>query len=345
MLVRLTVRAVTGSRQALFFASGHVATACLRLRSTNPTSTKEIQMSLIVGAYPAQPTGAAQRLFFDELARVRSIRGLELPYRAAGGEAWPSGAAEAWTAVVTAIPGTMQRLGEEGRFGLASNDPDGRRSALHFVAGIRSYVASLVDAGHPVEAVELHSAPALNASATALAESLKEVLDWDWCGSAIVIEHCDKPRRGHDPEKGFLPFSAEVEVVESLRAQGLGNLGMLVNWGRSVIETGESRTAADHVRQAREAGVLMGLVFSGCSPAQTEFGYPWIDAHLPAVEVDGAPASSLLNAHEIARCLAAAGQIPITGFKIGVPLDAVSAVERAGRLQQMCDLITGIMRP
>ncbi|WP_427005000.1 DUF4862 family protein [Pseudarthrobacter sp. H2] len=297
-------------------------------------------MSLIVGAYPAQNPGAVQQPFFEELAGISSIRGLELLYRASGGDLWPAGAPDAWSAVVTAIPGTMQRLGLDGNFGLASTDSGGRRSAVDFVAGIKDYVAALTDAGHPVEAVELHSAPPHHASGAAFGESLAEILGWDWHGTTIVIEHCDAPRVGRAPEKGFLRFEEEIRVVRSLREQGLHDIGVLVNWARSVIETGESRTAAEHIRYAREAGVLTGLMFSGCSPETTEFGYPWIDAHLPAVEVQGAPASSLLNAGEIARCLDEAGELPITGFKIGLPQDAVAPADRVARLRQMCNVIT-----
>ncbi len=297
-------------------------------------------MSLIVGAYPAQGSGTLQRQFFEELGRISSIRGLELPYRSDGGDPWPAGAPAAWSAVVTSIPGTMQRLARDERFGLASKDSGGRRAALEFVAGMRDYVAALVDSGHRVEAVELHSAPPHHASSDAFAESLNEVLDWDWHGAGIVVEHCDAPRLAGPPEKGFLSFEAEVRVVRRLRNEGRDGVAVLVNWARSVIETGQSRTAADHLRYAREAGVLGGLMFSGCSPEPTEFGHPWIDAHLPAVEVQGAPPSSLLNAGEIARCLREAGELPITGFKIGLPQDAVSPAERVERLRQMCTLVT-----
>ncbi|MCX6499562.1 MAG: DUF4862 family protein [Arthrobacter sp.] len=301
-------------------------------------------MSLIVGAYPAQGSGTLQRQFFEELGRIPSIRGLELPYRAAGGDPWPAGAPAAWSAVVTSIPGTMQRSALDDRFGLASRDPGGRRAALDFVAGMQDYVAALVGSGHRVEAVELHSAPPLHASSDAFTESLNEVLDWDWHGAGIVVEHCDAPRSGSAPEKGFLSFDAEVQIIRRLRDQGRKGITVLVNWARSVIETGRSRTAADHLRYAREAGVLGGLMFSGCSPETTEFGYPWIDAHLPAVEVQGAPASSLLNGGEIARCLRAAGELPITGFKIGLPQDAVSPAERVERLRQMCTLVADAAR-
>ena len=81
-------------------------------------------MSLIVGAYPAQPSGLLDReTFFTELADEPTIRGLELPYHRDGGDPWPPGAPAAWTAVITAIPGTMQHLAGDPHFGLASTDP------------------------------------------------------------------------------------------------------------------------------------------------------------------------------------------------------------------------------
>lgn len=296
-------------------------------------------MSLIVGAYPAVPEAPQQQQFYEGLGRVPSIRGLELPYGESGGYPWPNGAPDSWSAVVTAIPGTMQRLNREKTFGLASTNTQGRLEALKFVSGLRDYVLRLTQEGHPVEAVELHSAPRRSSSASALEESFKEVLDWDWGGTRLLIEHCDAPRPGSKPEKGFLTFSEEVDVIRSLREQGWEQAGIVVNWARSVIETQNPDTAVEHLSQAGEAGALAGLMFSGCSPTATEFGYPWIDAHLPAVEVAGAPPGSLLNASEIQRCLRAAGPVSLTGFKIGLPLHGLSPDERVARLQQMCELI------
>ena len=79
-------------------------------------------------------------------------------------------------------------------------------------------------------------------------------------------------------------------------------------------------------------------MFSGCSPQETDFGYHWIDAHLPAQEIQDAPQSSLLNKHQISRCLEAAGTPAIVGFKIGLPT-AATAQQRARRLRHMCKLI------
>ncbi|KQQ83285.1 DUF4862 family protein [Arthrobacter sp. Leaf137] len=297
-------------------------------------------MSLIVGAYPAQPAGSQQE-FYRELASVQAVRGLELPYGPHGGNPWPAGAPAGWSAVVTSIPGTMQRLNASAAFGLASRDAGGRREALEFVAGLHAFVLSLKGEGRQVEAVELHSAPHPGADAAMFRASLSEILDWAWGTTRVLVEHCDAPRPSGRPEKGFLPFTDEVDVVRSLREQADGRVGLVINWARSVIETRNPDTAAEHIAQAREAGVLAGVMFSGCSPDATEFGYPWIDAHLPAVEVEGSPPGSLLNRAEIQRCLAAAGTGPFIGFKVGLPREGLTVQGRVDRLRQMCALIEG----
>ena len=297
-------------------------------------------MSLIVGAYAAQPSELGEQ-FYQGLGTLRAIRGLELPYGPYGGGGWPAGAPEDRSAVVTSIPGTMQRLAASPAFGLASPEPGGRREALEFAAGVRAYVTRLKDEGRVVEAVELHSAPYPGASAPMFRESLKEILDWDWGSTQVLVEHCDAPRASGRPEKGFLSFTEEVDLLQLLHSQGDHRVGLVVNWARSVIETRNPGTAAEHIAQARAAGVLAGVMFSGCSPEATDFGHPWIDAHLPPVEVDGAPTTSLLDSGHIARCLAAAGPVPILGFKIGLPPIGLAVSQRVDRLRQMCDLVEG----
>lgn len=297
-------------------------------------------MSLIVGAYAAQPSESREP-FYQSLGTLRAIRGLELPYGPYGGGGWPAGAPGDWSAVVTSIPGTMQRLGASPMFGLASPEAAGRREALEFAAGVRAYAMRLKDEGRVVEAVELHSAPYPGASGAMFTESLKEVLDWDWGSTKVLVEHCDAPRASSRPEKGFLTFTEEVDLLQLLHSQGDQRVGLVVNWARSVIETRNPDAAAEHIAQARAAGVLAGVMFSGCSPEATDFGYPWIDAHLPPVEVDGAPTTSLLDSGRIARCIAAAGPVPILGFKIGLPPIGPTASQRVDRLRQMCDLVEG----
>lgn len=296
-------------------------------------------MSLILGAYAAQPA-VETASFYAGLGAIDSIRGLELPFGPLGGGPWPEGAPGGFSAVVTAIPGTMQRLQCSPSFGLASADAEGRNEALAYVSELRSYVSRLEGEGHSVEAVELHSAPAYSSSASAFERSLREILEWDWGSTQVCIEHCDAPRAGHASEKGFLPLEEEMEVLSTLGASG-ARVGLVINWGRSVIESGDPGSVVAQLAEAREAGVLYGVMFSGCSPVETEFGYPWIDAHLPAVEVTGAPLSSLLNRHEIQKCLTAAGPVPLVGFKIGLGDPGLGVPERLQRLAQMSALTAG----
>ena len=296
-------------------------------------------MSLIVGAYPAQPSMPVDsEAFFTELADEPTIRGLELPYYQHGGQPWPAGAPAHWTGVITAIPGTMQQLAGDPQFGLASTDPQGRASALRYTAHVRDYAKSLAAQRHLVEAIELHSAPRGNGSADALSASLIEILDWDWNGAHITIEHCDTTSPRRVPEKGFLPIATEIAVLRELRAAG-HEVGLVVNWARSVIESHNPHTAQAHIRSAREAGVLSGVMFSSCSPEETDFGYPWIDAHLPAREVQDAPRSSLLDKEHIDRCLTTAGSPAIVGLKVGLSASD-TAHQRVRRLRQMCTLIS-----
>ena len=117
-------------------------------------------MSLIVGAYPAQPSGLVDRkAFFTELANEPTIRGLELPYHRDGGDPWPPGAPAAWTAVITAIPGTMQHLSGDPHFGLASTDPQGRAAALRYAAKIHDYAKSLTAQNHRTGSPRKDSCP------------------------------------------------------------------------------------------------------------------------------------------------------------------------------------------
>ena len=111
-----------------------------------------------------------------------------------------------------------------------------------------------------------------------------------------------------------------------------------MNWGRSVIEGHDPHTAAVHIETARRAGVLSGVMFSGCSPQETKFGYAWIDAHLPPQEIQDAPKSSLSDRHQIQGCLSAAGSPAMVGFKIGLPAAATSH-QRARLLRHMCTLM------
>ena len=66
-----------------------------------------------------------------------------------------------------------------------------------------------------------------------------------------------------------------------------------------------------------------GIVFSGAGPEETQYGYSWIDGHLPAQADEP---TSLMDAEQIGRCAQAAiaGGVEYLGAKVCVPKDAPS---------------------
>lgn len=289
-------------------------------------------MILIAGAYPAAP----RRPLFDddasyeraddaftgalvEQAQAAGVAGLEL--------AWQDGALHpresthlaalpaTWQHVVTAIPDTMITWRTSPQFGLASTDENGRIAAVQRLANLREHIEVLRAAGTSVAAVLVHSAPRVSdvdAGTTALAASLRELGEWDWCGAELLVEHCDSGATGHQSAKGFLPLDSELAALD--RAAGLRTpVGALVNWGRSVIEGRSRRTAVDHVASAAASGHLRGVMFSGVG-ARPGAG-AWLDNHLPTSDLTP---ESLLRPTDIAEALraAASGRLLVAGVKV-----------------------------
>ena len=282
---------------------------------------KRVEMTspFIVGVYASLPEPDRHREYYELLQGKEWIDGLEIPFPgqiATEADKFASYLAENWTFnAITAIPGTMQNVGKNPAFGLASPDSQGRRAALDFAEQIRSAVAALADATgrEVISKVQLHSAPPEIASADSFRASLEELLAKDWCGASIAVEHCDKFVDGQKPEKGFLPIEQEIEICREL------GIGMVINWGRSAIEGRSPRTAFEHIQQCEQAGVLAGVIFSGAGPEETQFGYPWVDGHLPSATDEPA---SLLDAAEIRRCAEVAEGAEYLGAKICVPASA-----------------------
>lgn len=278
-------------------------------------------MPLVAGAYPCYFADAdANREFLATLGRDQRFGSLELPIRGTDDDlAWPDGAPADWGTVITQIPGTMGRMATDSEFGLASTSERGRAEAIDFARHTFERAQALKDAGHPVIAVELHSAPRGGGSASALAESLAHIAWWGWGDTWLVIEHCDAPRPGSVPQKGFLELADEIEVVGSVRSSSQTRVGVTINWARSVIEARSVEAGYAHIIQAREAGVLAGVMFSSVSPEATSFGEPWIDAHLAPRGVPGAPESSLLTADIVRLCIdALPSDLAYLGFKVGL---------------------------
>lgn len=294
----------------------------------------------IIGAYASVPAEAPARDEFHELLAAQDwVDGLEIPFPgnlATDVAEVASRIAPGWDAnTITAIPGTMQRVGGNPNFGLASPDEGGRVEALAFAREIRDRVAELGEAlgRSSVAHVQLHSAPTAKADADALRRSLAEVLDWDWSGARIVIEHCDSHIVDQRPEKGFLSIEDEIEVAVEL------GLGIHINWGRSALEFRDADAPARHIRAAADAGVLAGVLFSGASGEATSYGGPWADGHLPA-RID--EPASLMGAEQIRDCASAAlsGGVTYLGAKVCVPSEATPA-QRIAMLRNVHQALPG----
>ena len=296
-------------------------------------------MKYYVGAYAASPNQVGwcpgqETAFYNALKQLTNVRGLEHPFL---GKLHPhddswflANISPDWDYVFTCIPGIMNALGQNPQFGLASADESGRQAALRFMRQACEAVAKLnAHSGrNAVQAVMLQSAPARHKAASsvnAFQASLETMLQWDWQGARLVVEHCDAYVPGHAPSKGFLALQDELEVLTAINSTAVPKqpLGMLINWGRSVFETRRVDGAAEHISLSQQAGVLAGVMFSGVSDKESEYG-AWCDSHQPAQSSDrvkyGEP-GSWMTEQAMQRCLArchSAEKLHILGAKIGI---------------------------
>ena len=316
-------------------------------------------MRYLVGAYAISPAGdawnePAERELYEGLKTSPAVRGLEVPFTGTlhrHDEAWLlRNVRKDWDFVVTLIPGTMGTLGTNKHFGLASTDEAGRKAALEMARSANAAIKRLNAAvgRNAVIAVEVQSAPSQGpaggtGAATAFADSLADIAAWDWQGARIVIEHCDAFHAGHPQHKGFLSLTDELAAIAKANRTARAPIGININWGRSVLETHKVETAAEHIAQARDAGALAGIIFSGASGETTPYG-AWQDTHMPHAPAPGinhAATGSLMTEESIKRALAATGgaKLDFLGVKIAIrPADAPVAA-RLGMVNDLIKLI------
>lgn len=293
----------------------------------------------IVGAYASLPRSREDQCdYYRLLGSQRWINGAEIPFPGdladVESRRWLAKVLPThWHAnTITAIPGTMQHVWKDPNFGLASPDADGRMAALMMMGDLHTAFEDFAQrrGSADVAYVEVHTAPTRLSDASAMIMSLEAMTDWDWHGAKLVIEHCDRYVEGREPEKGFLPIESEIELARDT------GIGIIINWGRSVVESRVARTAEDHVRAAREAGVLKGLMFSGAGPDETQYGYAWIDGHLPMAPDEP---TSLMDVERIRACVCAADDaVDYIGAKVVVPEDA-TLTERLEFLSHIHDAV------
>lgn len=304
-------------------------------------------MKLFVSSYaltsPAAPWDrAAEGALFDGLAKL-DLAGLELPFTGrlhARDDAWLIAQLRPdWRFILTLLPGTMNRLKDDPRFGLASADADGRRRALDFAETARRAIERLnVHLGRKaVAAVEVHSAPRLGGGARSslegFADSLSVLRGLDWGGADLLVEHCDAYVKNHAHDKGFLRLEDECAAVNMSR--GAAPARVLINWGRSAIETRSAEGPVEHLRRARQAGLLAGLFFSGATPNDLEYG-EWRDSHAP---FSSSRANSILTPAAAAAALKEAGTVSYTGLKIQPLPQSLGTPERLAMIRAGLDAL------
>ncbi|MBV2129154.1 DUF4862 family protein [Arsukibacterium indicum] len=301
-------------------------------------------MKYFIGAYAASPNHSGwnperETVFYNELKALPNIKGLEHPFLGSlhqHDDNWFLTNIDAsWDYVFTCIPGIMNALGQNPNFGIASDDDAGRADALAFMQQACAAIGKLNShlGRHAVKAIMIQTAPARHNAASskaALLASLNTMLQWDWQGAKIVIEHCDAYVENHVPSKGFLALTDELDVLAAVNT-GLSpeqQLGMVINWGRSVFETRTVAGAVEHIKAAQAAGLLSGVMFSGVSDQDSEYG-AWRDSHQPPQQSErvkhGEPVS-WMSEQAMHDCLAACATpeaLLVLGAKIGIrPLDA-----------------------
>lgn len=252
----------------------------------------------IVGAYATSPNlfkweEDSEKQYFNELKKLLSVRGLELPFWGDGlhpyDDKWLLENIEpSWVNVLTCVPGTMKSLENDSNFGLASKSEKSRRNAVQFYERALAAVRQLNDhlGKEAILAVHITSSPSNSSknetgSSEKFLDSLLEIASWDWCGARVVVEHCDAYTEGFIPQKGFLSLKYEIEtIIEANKKTGL-NAGITLNWARSVIEKRDVGGAVEHIREVSKAGLLKGMMFSGVTDKHDNIYGQWADTHMP----------------------------------------------------------------
>jgi hypothetical protein len=306
----------------------------------------------VVGAYPASPAHKVwdpvqESVFFELLSSDSRISTLEIPWL---GSVHPHD--NAWLinnfprnlqAIITSIPFVMSKVGKDSNYGLASANEPGREEAVADIKNILHAVDSLNNtAGKSlVAAVEIHTAPKELGKVDSLAKSLQEISSWNWGDTKLVIEHCDALVRGQTPEKGFLKLEEEIAAIDLASVE----IGIFINWGRSAIELRNANKVVEHIAQAKSRGLLSGLIFSGVADVESDFGYPWIDAHLPFKNTAGmnyGDPNSLLTGEVAAEAMRTTGEVEFLGIKMGWSPKAIGDVQqRYQMISQSLDLLVG----
>jgi len=309
-------------------------------------------MKYILGAYATSPSLSSsvdqslESIYYERLVEsVPEILGLEIPFF--GKEIHKFGTdfllnilRPDWSNVLTCIPGTMENLLIDRKFGIASDDLSSRMAAISMYRRANKTVHRINEffGKKSIIAVQLATAPSVPikgvvSSKLSLLRSLEEILSLDWQGAKIVIEHADTAISGLPFEKGFLSFEDEIEVIGVL--SDLQDIGITINWGRSAIEGRGVNKPIEHINLALEKKLLTGFIFSGATDNDKLYG-AWKDNHIPfarSYDVEHFEENSLLNHKNISNILQLLdlNDLLYLGIKLlSIPINKSSLERRVG---------------
>jgi hypothetical protein len=321
-------------------------------------------MNYIIGAYATAPSIKSNKLlensFYERLIEsIDNIRGLEIPFygddiHRFGRNFLLNHIKPSWNNVLSCIPGTMNGLSKNPHFGLASDDINGRQQAIDMIIRVNQMLKNINDfyGRKSIFAVQIVTAPSIpvssvSSSQDSLLKSMERILALDWQGAKIVIEHADKSNDVEPFQKGFLSLESEIKTL--IQFQDLYDVGITINWARSAIEGKNVVRPLEHIKLALEYNLLSGLIFSGVSMADINYG-SWKDTHMPfskSYNVKYYEKNSLLNRENINKTLKLIdiNNLDYLGIKINsMPLSEINIERRVGLNEDAVYILDNILK-
>ncbi len=321
-------------------------------------------MKYIVGAYATAPSlvsenrNSEQEFYRKLIIDIPEIRGLEIPFWGEGIHRFGSDFLldiinPNWENVLSCIPGTMSKLAKNPKFGLASDDENGRVEAIamHKRANQVLHKMNECYGRQSVIAVQITTAPStpvggVSSSMDSFLRSMDEILGWDWCGTKIVIEHCDASIIDQPFEKGFFTLEKEIEALSVLSSAN--TLGVTINWARSAIEGRSPSKPVEHLKLASKYNLLSGLIFSSVSDFDERYG-SWADTHMPfaqSYDVQHYEENSLLTRENVMNTLKTidVDNLDYLGIKLlSMPIDKSTIERRVGLNKDAISILNNVI--